>query len=118
MTPDTAIRAHREWKVRFLVAMAKQEQMNVAEISADHCCKFGNWLHASGKFRFGHLPSFKQCLEVHAAFHAEAGKIAEQVNQGKTAEANRMLGYGTPYTACSEALTVAVVSMFKEAELD
>ena len=57
MTPDEAIKAHREWKTRFLVAMAKQEQMNVAEITSDRCCKFGKWLHAHAKSRFGNLPS-------------------------------------------------------------
>lgn len=116
MTPDAAIDAHRKWKTRFLVSMSKQEQMNVQEVAADNCCQFGKWLHADGKASYGHLSGYQHCVVVHAAFHAEAGKVAEQINQGNMADANRMLGYGTPYTETSEALTVAVVTMFREAE--
>jgi len=116
MTPDEAIQAHREWKTRFLVAMARQEQMNVAKIASDNCCEFGTWLHAAAKSKYGHLRSYEHCVEVHAAFHVEAGKVAEQVNQGHISEANQMLGYGTPYTKVSETLAVSVVAMFQAGE--
>ena len=116
MTPDEAIRAHREWKTRLLAAMAKQEQMNVAEIASDKCCKFGKWLHAEAKAKFGQLPSYQHCVEVHAAFHVEAAKVAQRVNEGQVKEANQMLGYDTPYAKASETLTVGVFAMFKERE--
>jgi len=118
MTRDDAIRAHREWKTRFLVAMAKNERMNVAEISADNCCKFGKWLHAEAKNRLGQIRGYQECVEAHAAFHFEAGKIAQCVNDGRIEEANQMLGYDTPYAKASEELSVRVFAMFKEAEQD
>lgn len=116
MTRDDAIRAHREWKTRFLVAMARNERMNVAEVSADNCCKFGKWLHSEGKRRFGGLHGYQECVEAHAAFHVEAGKIAQRVSDGHVQEANQMLGYGTPYTKASEDLSVRVFALFKEGE--
>lgn len=116
MTRDDAIRAHREWKSRFLVAMARNEGMNVAEISADNSCKFGKWLHSEGKTRFGEVHAYQECVEAHAAFHVEAGKIAQRVNEGLIQEANQMLGYDTPYAKASEDLSVRVFAMFKEAE--
>ncbi len=114
MTPDQAIQAHREWKFRFLAAMGKQERMNVAEVSADTCCKFGAWLHAEAKDRFDGLPAYRDCVEAHAAFHVLAGKIAQMVNDGQVREASQLLAYGTPYARASETLTVKVVAMFKE----
>ena len=114
MTPDEAIQAHREWKSRFHSAMGKQERMNVAEISADNCCKFGKWLHGDAKARFGALPMYRACVDAHAAFHVEAGKIAQTINDGQIREASQMLGHSTPYAKASEALTVKVVAMFKE----
>lgn len=116
MTPDEAIRSHREWKTRFLVAMAKQEQMNVAEIASDRCCKFGEWLLAEAGPKFGQLRSYQHCIEVHAAFHVEAAKVAQRINEGQVNEANHMLGYDTPYTKASEDLTIGVFAMFKEGE--
>ncbi len=116
MTPDEAIRAHREWKTHFLVAMTKQEQMNVAEITSDRCSPFGKWLHGHAKSRFGDLPSYQHCVEAHATFHLEAGEVAKRVNAGELHEANLMLGYGTPFAQASETLTLGVMAMLKEDE--
>jgi methyl-accepting chemotaxis protein len=118
MTRDDAIRAHREWKARFLVAMARNERLNVTEISADNCCKFGKWLHSEAKTRFGQVRGYQECVEAHAAFHVEAGKIAQRVNDGLIQEANQMLGYDTPYAKTSEDLSVRVFALFNEAEQD
>ena len=118
MTADEAIKAHREWKNRFLVAMAEQRQMNEAEISADCNCKFGQWLHGEAKQSFGHLTSYGQCVDTHAEFHREAGKVAGQVNTGDIRAANEMLGYSTPYSKISETLTISVIAMFKAGEAE
>ncbi len=113
MTPDEAIRAHREWKKRFLVAMASRQPMNVAEIRSDRCCKFGKWLYGELSSRFAGLPDYTACVDAHARFHVEAGKVAELVNEGRIHDANQMLGHDTAYGKASEELSVRVVALFK-----
>lgn len=117
MNAEKAINAHRKWKERFYIAMQKHEQLNVAEILADDSCEFGKWLHGEAKGQFGHLASYKTCVELHAAFHQEAGKIAQDINAGNFQDANRkIITLNAPYAQASGALSVGVIAMFKEAE--
>lgn len=116
MDANKALKAHRAWKDRFRVAMAKREQMDVARIGADCHCDFGKWLHGEGKQRFGHAARYAQCVTDHAAFHVEAAKVAEAVNAGRLLDAEKMLAFGTTYAKASETLSMTVVAMFKEAD--
>jgi methyl-accepting chemotaxis protein len=117
MNANKAIDAHRQWKERFYVAMQKRAQLNIAEIQADNCCEFGKWLHGEAKAKFSHLASYKTCVALHATFHQEAGKIAQDINAGNFQEANRkIVTLEAPYAQASGALGVGVVAMFKEAE--
>jgi hypothetical protein len=116
MNAEKAIAAHRKWKERFYIAMQKRENLNIAEILADNCCEFGQWLHGEAKGKIGHLASFKTCVELHAAFHQEAGRIAQDINAGNFLEANKkIVASNSPYANASGALSVVVVAMFKEA---
>jgi methyl-accepting chemotaxis protein len=115
MNAEKAIEAHRKWKERFYIAMQKREHLNVAEILADNCCEFGQWLHGEAKEKFGHLASYRTCVELHAAFHQEAGKVAQDINTGNFLEANKkMVMLNAPYAQASGALSVGVVAMFQE----
>jgi hypothetical protein len=117
MNANEVIAQHRKWKERVLVAMAKHEQMNVAEISADNCCNFGKWLYGEAKDRFSTLASYGDCVAKHAAFHQEAGKVAQKVNDGELlAASQQLITQGTPYHHASEALAISVIAMFKDAE--
>jgi hypothetical protein len=112
MTLDDVLTAHREWKTKFRVAMAKGEKLDVEQIASDAHCQFGTWLHTAAKAACGHLPEFRHCVEVHAAFHRECGKIAEVLNSGRLMDAERMLGFDTPYSETSNRLSMAVTAMF------
>lgn len=118
MNAKEAIRQHRKWKERFMVAIAKKEHLNADEISADNICIFGRWLHGEAKENFGSLASFVDCVAKHAAFHVEAGKIAKKINYGERLAASYQLiaGHDTPYQKTSEALSKCVIAMFREAE--
>jgi len=116
MTADEAIKAHKEWKERFFVAMAKREKLDVARISADDCCKFGKWLHGDAQARFSQLASFRECVTLHAAFHQEAGRIAQEINEGQYLRASQdFVSHNSPYAKISADLTKSVVAMFREA---
>ena len=74
---------HICWKTNFRNAIANHELLDVATIAKDDCCELGRWLHDSKiRQRLNHQKSYHDCLEKHAEFHLEAGKIAELANAG------------------------------------
>ena len=87
MDLDTAIQKHAEWKMKFRSAMSQHESMDAATIAKDNCCELGKWLHGDGKTKFGKLSSHGGCVSSHAAFHVEAGKVAQAINAKKYTEA-------------------------------
>ncbi len=117
MDLDQAIRKHAEWKMKFSLAISKQEAMDVAMISTDNCCELGKWLHGDGIKRYGKLAGFTECVAKHAVFHVEAGKVAETINDKKYVAAEAMLQPGTPYEAASSAVWVAIKRLRSEAGL-
>jgi hypothetical protein len=119
MNAGEAIQAHRAWKERFFVAMAKRQQMDVQGILADNCCDFGKWLYGEAKDKLGHLPSYEECVALHAAFHQEAGKVAQEINDGEFLNAShQFINHGTPYAKASEALIKATLALFNELPTD
>jgi methyl-accepting chemotaxis protein len=74
-------------------------------------------LHSEAKVKFGSLKSHSACVSKHAAFHIEAGKIAQAINARKFSEAEAMLNAGTAYASASNAVGVAVLQLKKEAQL-
>jgi methyl-accepting chemotaxis protein len=108
---NTAIQKHAEWKYKLLTAMTSSEPLDVATISKDNCCEVGKWLHGEAKALYGHLENHGKCLSAHAAFHAEAGKVAAVINAKKNVEAERMLAPGTPYHEASKKVGVAMIEL-------
>lgn len=117
MDLNQAMDKHAEWKVKFRSAISKRESMDVATISKDNCCDLGKWLHGDGMRTHGRLEAFKQCTVKHAAFHVEAGKVAQTINAKKYEDAEKMLGSGTPYTLASNAVGGAILQLKKESGL-
>jgi hypothetical protein len=117
MDLNKAIEKHAEWKLKFRMAISKQEAMDVVTISKDDCCELGKWLHGDSKAKLGKFASHSDCMGKHAIFHVEAGKVAKTINAKKYAEAEAMLGVGTPYTVASSAVAVTIMRLKKEASL-
>lgn len=117
MDLNTAIEKHAEWKMKFRSAISKKETMDAGTISKDNCCELGKWLHGEAKAKFGSLQSHSACVAKHAAFHVEAGKVAQAINAKKYVEAEAMLNAGTPYAASSSSVGVAILQLKKEAQL-
>ncbi len=117
MDLDSAIGKHAEWKMKFRNAITKQETMDAATISSDNCCELGKWLHGEAKMKFGRLASHADCVQKHAAFHVEAGKVASAINAKKFTEADAMLNGGTVYAQVSSSVGVAIMRLKKEAGL-
>jgi len=117
MDLDSAIEKHAVWKTKFRSAISKKESMDASTISKDNCCDLGKWLHGEAKTKFSSLQSHYACVAKHAAFHLEAGKVAQAINAKKFAEAEAMLNSGTPYASASSAVGVAIMQLKKEAKL-
>lgn len=113
-----ALEAHADWRMKFRLAIARQERMDEARISADHCCPLGIWLHGAGRSRFGMLDSYRECILVHAAFHREAGKVAAAINRGNHAIAELMIASDTPYEQASKAVGSAIMRLHADTGLE
>jgi hypothetical protein len=117
MDLNQAGQAHNDWKVKLRMAIAKQEQVNAAELADERSCPLGQWLSSEAKAKYGDLASYAQCVAKHAAFHKEVGKVAQAINAKKYAEAKSMLDPNTPYAQASMAVVSAIGSFKKEAAL-
>ncbi|MGP1586823.1 MAG: CZB domain-containing protein [Treponemataceae bacterium] len=105
---NKAVRSHIQWKVKLRSAISNQEQLDVKNISSDCACEFGKWLHGKAKDTYKNSQTYIKCLEKHALFHTEAGKIALKINERKFAEAEAMLIAGSPFNLASNEVTNAV----------
>jgi methyl-accepting chemotaxis protein len=117
MDLDKALQAHAEWKLKLRTAIQKKDQLDAMSISSDNACPLGKWLHSEAKAAYSGLASYGACVDKHAAFHREAGKVATAINGAKYAEAEAMLASGTPYGNASNAVGMAVLGLRKEAKL-
>lgn len=117
MDLDSAIGKHASWKVKLRSAIARQETLDAESIAKDNCCELGKWLHSDAKAKYASTESYSPCVAAHAAFHIEAGKVAVMINAKKFAEAEALLGAGTPYSKASTAVASAIMRLSKETGL-
>lgn len=102
--------SHIHWIDKLRDSIANKETLlDVETISKDDCCPFGKWLHNEHtRLHFGHLHRYHECVEKHAVFHIEAGKVAELANKGKYDNALRMLSSDSAFSRASIALIAAI----------
>jgi hypothetical protein len=117
MNLDNAIQTHAAWKVKFRLAIAKREQMDVATIARDNQCEIGQWLLGEAKNQYGRLASHGECVKAHAQFHAECAKVATAINGQQLVQAEAMLSAGSSHAAASKAMSVAFLHLKKETGL-
>jgi len=113
MNLDEAITKHAEWKVKFRSAMGKKEQLDAGAIRLDNRCDLGKWLHGDGHASLGSNADFSALVMKHAEFHKVAGKVAEVINAGNYAQAEKMLAPDTEYAQASMNVAGAIVSLKK-----
>ncbi|MFN3715152.1 MAG: CZB domain-containing protein [Thiobacillus sp.] len=110
---DAAIKAHQAWKMKLRRALSSQEKLDIDTISRDDCCALGKWIHGPGGHQHGHMPRFGELLEKHREFHRSVGNIARKISQGRSEDAERLLGSGSAFTALSTDI-VSVLNRFKK----
>lgn len=116
MELSEALMQHMDWKVRLRAALASHQTLDVAS-AADHCsCTFGIWLNGEAKARFGHLDSYRDCIEKHAHFHQQAGRVVQCIGEGNDTEAKSMLGMAGSFSVASSALIESLKRLRQESE--
>jgi methyl-accepting chemotaxis protein len=108
---DAAIEKHAAWKVTLRSAIADRARLDTATIAKDNCCQIGQWLHGAGKSKFGGKREFQSLVTLHKAFHVEAGKVSELINERRYAEAEHALNNGTSYAHASVSVRNAIVAL-------
>ena len=79
-------------------------------IAHDDRCELGQWLHGDAKRRYASVAAYSQCVEAHARFHREAGRVVDFINKGDFATAEKELDVASRF---GEASTGAVVAINK-----
>ena len=104
-----AISAHGKWKQKLRSAInTGQCESTPAKVKKDNNCSFGKWLH--GRIDPTHKDSqyYPKIVDLHAKFHQEAGAILELALNGKTDEANSLLGLTSDFAKYSAQLTATM----------
>jgi methyl-accepting chemotaxis protein len=109
---DAAIEAHRAWKIKLRNAISHHEKLDVGTISRDDCCPLGKWIHGPGGHHYGSKPRFVELQNKHRDFHRAVGTIAQSINDGQHANAEKLLGAGSAFTTISTDI-VSVLTRFK-----
>ena len=108
---DKAIEAHRQWKIRLRQAISERGRLDSDTICRDDRCPLGKWIHGPGGAKWGTRPSFVKLTEKHAHFHQMAGAVAKQINAGRYAEAEKLIGSGSPFAqASTEVATILTMA--------
>ena len=109
-----AIREHEIWTTRLeqTIASGKSDH-TVAGVSVDNNCEFGQWLHGDPNARASE-PRHEKVRKLHAAFHAEVGKILWLALRGNKAEALKALHGRTPYARLAADLTTEMLALGRD----
>jgi methyl-accepting chemotaxis protein len=110
---DSAIEAHRQWKVKLRSAIDKRETLDAETLCRDDCCALGKWLHGPGGSRWGTRPQFVKLMEKHSVFHAAAGNVARKINSGAYKEAERLIGSGSTFLDASTEVSMVLTQAKK-----
>ena len=112
---DGALKKHSDWKIKLRTAISNKETLDVETISKDNCCDFGKWLHSEDTHpQVSHLKSYQECIEHHALFHIECGKIAKVINEKKYDQAQQLLDSVSGFSNASSAVGVAIMRLKKD----
>ena len=96
---DFQEQAHHHIQIReaLVAAIAERRPIDPNAFRSDRHCPTGCWLHGDQARRWAGHHAFLGLLETHRAFHQQAAAVADQINRGQLAEAQRALRNGAPF---------------------
>ncbi len=98
------IATHDRWMGQMRVAIACGDELDVAKLGRDDCCRVGKWLVGAGRERYGRQPEFEKCIMRHTAFHCEAARVANEINEGRLDDATALTGLQSELSRRSQLL--------------
>jgi hypothetical protein len=103
-SPFCLVKSHHNWMARLRAAIANEEELDAIAISKDDECELGRWLHSDYvQLYAGHLSRYQECVQKHAEFHIEAGKVAKLINVRDYETAQRLLNHASTFSRSSAA---------------
>ena len=111
---DTAIAAHREWKIKLRKAISGKEKLDAEKICRDDQCPLGKWVHGPGGQRWSSKPVFVELVARHAEFHQAAGAVARKINAGQYSDADRLIGSGSDFARISTEVSTILTRAKRE----
>jgi aerotaxis receptor len=106
---DKVIAAHQQWRVTLRnAALREGKKLDASTIRRDDCCALGKWIYGPGGQRWGHEPTFTELVIHHKSFHQEAGKVADLINAGQTAQAEQHMAAGTDFVQAGHNVTQTI----------
>ena len=117
MNLEDALAKEMELKPKLLGWITGKYELDPKSVARVDACKLGGWLHGEAELKFSFVKSYRPCVEAHDAFHAEIEKVARMIALGEHAQAQAMLGNGTPCTKAFVAMVGAVRQFKADAKL-
>jgi hypothetical protein len=113
-----AIGSHGMWKKKLKNTVDSGKiDIQISTIEADNQCNFGKWLYGTTISEKAKSSShYQKVLELHAAFHEKASKVAQLAISGQKTGAVKMMEVNGEFTKASAALTTAMMAWLKEAK--
>ena len=109
------IAAHGMWKSRLRAAIESgKADVSVEQTRSDQHCAFGKWIHGIDRQVQGST-HYRQCLELHRQFHAEAAGVLQLALAGKKQDALASMTPGSRFSHASSSLTRAMGEWVKSA---
>ncbi|HJV42561.1 CZB domain-containing protein [Caulobacter sp.] len=99
--------AHAQVCDHLLEAVGDKTTVDAATIRSDRHCNTGRWLFGPTQQRWAGNHTYLNCVEAHREFHQAAGEVAELINRGEYAEANRRLRNGSRLAMATSGLNTA-----------
>jgi len=98
---------HAKIRDTLIAATTEQARLDPSTFKSDRLCPTGCWLHGDGARRWAGNHVFLGLAEAHRAFHAQAGAVAEEIDRGQFAQAQRAVRNGTPFAQALADLTAS-----------
>jgi hypothetical protein len=114
VTPQDAIASHVRWKITLLLAATLREPLTeraTHSILHPEECSISKWLVSAHTEHLRGTPEYRAVLDLHAAFHDQMQQIANLLNSGDFAEAERLLKAPSPFQSASRALANAIMAL-------
>ncbi|AYV48589.1 hypothetical protein CFHF_19785 [Caulobacter flavus] len=102
---------HHQIREALVAAVNERRAVDPAVLRSDRVCPIGCWIHGDGARLWAGNHAFLGLLENHRAFHQQAGLVADQINRGQWAEAQRSLRSGSPFAMALADLAAALRRM-------